>query len=84
MCQKVYKLASELEKNKLLQEKREFKENQERKKIQNKLMVDAIETYYKNQVQLLKERIESERFERRVAQQAQQQALTRMKRELND
>jgi hypothetical protein len=30
-------------------------------------MVDAIETYYKNQVQLLKERIESERFERRVA-----------------
>lgn len=31
-------------------------------------MVDAIETYYKNQVQLLKERIESERFERRVAQ----------------
>lgn len=47
-------------------------------------MVDAIETYYKNQVQLLKERIESERFERRVAQQAQQQALTRMKRELND
>jgi hypothetical protein len=33
---------------------------------------------------LLKERIENERFERRVAQQAQQQALSRMKRELND
>lgn len=47
-------------------------------------MVDAIETYYKNQVQLLKERIESERFERRVAQQAQQQALNRMKKELAD
>lgn len=31
-------------------------------------MVDAIENYYKNQIQLLKERIESERFERRVAQ----------------
>ncbi len=45
-------------------------------------MVDAIETYYKNQVQLLKERIESERFERRVAQQAQSQALNRMKKEL--
>lgn len=68
LCQKVYKLASDLEKNKLLQEKREFKENQSKKKLQNKLMVDAIETYYKNQVQLLKERIESERFERRVAQ----------------
>lgn len=31
---------------------------------------------------MLKERIESERFERRVAQQAQQQALNRMKKEL--
>jgi hypothetical protein len=30
-------------------------------------MVDTIETYYKNQIQLLKERIENERFERRVA-----------------
>ena len=47
-------------------------------------MVDSIETYYKNQIQLLKERIENERFERRVAQQAQQHALTRMKKELND
>jgi hypothetical protein len=67
LCQKVYKLASDLEKNKLLQEKREYKENQQRKKLQNRLMVDAIETYYKNQVSMLKERIESERFERRVA-----------------
>jgi len=47
-------------------------------------MVDSIETYYKNQIQLLRERIDSERFERRVAQQAQQQALARMKRELNE
>lgn len=30
-------------------------------------MVDAIENYYKNQIQLLKERIENERSERRVA-----------------
>lgn len=48
------------------------------------MMVDAIENYYHNQIQMLKERIESERFERRVAQQAQQQALARMKRELNE
>lgn len=67
LCQHVYKLASELEKSKLLQEKREFKEAQERKRTQNRLMVDSIETYYKNQIQLLRERIDSERFERRVA-----------------
>jgi len=46
-------------------------------------MVDAIETYYKNRISMLKERIETERFERRIAQQAQTQALARMKREIN-
>lgn len=70
LCQKVYKLASELEKNKLLQEKKEYKETQQKKRMQNKLMVDAIENYYRNQIQLLKERIENERNERRVAQMA--------------
>lgn len=47
------------------------------------MMVDAIETYYKNRINLLKERIDNERFERQIAQQAQTQALSRMKRELN-
>jgi len=60
-------LASELEKNKLLAEKREYKESLEKKKLQSKLMVDAIETYYKNQVHMLKERIERERMERKIA-----------------
>jgi hypothetical protein len=36
LCQKVYKLASELEKNKLLAEKKEFKEIQNKKKVQTK------------------------------------------------
>lgn len=31
-------------------------------------MVDAIETHYKNQIQMLKEKIENERFERKIAQ----------------
>lgn len=72
LCQKVYKLASELEKNKLLQEKKEYKEVQQKKKVQTRMMVDALETYYHNQIQMLKEKIESERFERKIAQQAQQ------------
>ena len=58
LCQKVYKLASELEKNKLLAEKKQFKENFQQKKSQNRMMVDAIETYYHNQIQMLKERID--------------------------
>ena len=67
LCQRVYKLASELEREKLLQEKREFKESQNRKKAQKKMMVDAIETYYKDRIQMLKEKIHNERFERQIA-----------------
>lgn len=66
----MYKLASELEKNKLIAEKKEFRENQKKKKQDKKRIVDAIETYYKDRINMLKERIENERFERKIAQQA--------------
>ena len=46
-------------------------------------MVDALDNFYKNMIGMLKEKIENEKFERRIAQQAQQQAIARMKRELN-
>ena len=36
------------------------------------MMVDAIETYYKDRIHMLKDRIENERLERKIAQQAQQ------------
>lgn len=70
LCQKVYKLASDLEKNKLLEEKRHFKETQEQKLQQKKQIVDGIESFYKDKIQMLKERIENEKFERRIAQTA--------------
>ena len=68
LCQKVYKLASDLEKNKLLEEKREFRETQAQKKEQKKGMVDTIEAFYKDKITMLRERIETERFERKIAQ----------------
>jgi len=83
LCEKVYRLASNLEKNKLLEEKREYMESQEQKKCQKKQMVDAIETFYKDKINMLKERIENERFERRIAKQAQTEALGRMRQDLN-
>lgn len=46
-------------------------------------MVDSIETFYKDRIAMLRERIETERFERQIAQSAQQEALNRMKQELN-
>lgn len=83
LCQKVYKLASDLEKNKLLEEKRDYIEQQGVKKQQKQLMVDGIETFYKDKILMLKERIETEKFERKIAQAAQLDALTRMRKELN-
>jgi hypothetical protein len=79
LCEKVYRLASNLEKNKLLEEKREYMESQGQKKVQKKQMVDAIETFYKDKITMLKERIGNERFERKIAKQAQTQALGRMR-----
>ena len=67
LCQKVYQLASNLEKNKLLEEKRSFMENQSMKKTQKKMMVDGIENFYKDKINMLRERIETEKFERKIA-----------------
>ena len=83
LCQKVYRLASDLEKNKLLEEKKAFLANQNMKKTQKKLMIDGIENFYRDKITMLRERIETEKFERRIAQNAQVEALTRMKRELD-
>jgi len=83
LCQKVYRLASDLEKNKLLEEKKAFTANQNLKKTQKKQMVDGIENFYKDKINMLRERIETEKFERKIAQNAQVDALSRMKRELD-
>lgn len=63
----MYKLASELEKSKLLAEKKEMKENLQKKKQQSKLMIDALENYYKNMIDMLKDKIQNEKLERKIA-----------------
>ena len=64
----MYKLASDLEKQKLLQEKKEFRETLEKKRQQKSAMVDNIEAFYKDKITMLRERIDTERFERKIAQ----------------
>lgn len=46
-------------------------------------MVDTIENYYKDKINMLKDRIGNEKFERRIAQDAQKKALSQMKKELD-
>ena len=47
LCQKVYKLASQLEKNKLLEEKKEFRQVQEEKLQQKKKWSTLLRTSIK-------------------------------------
>jgi hypothetical protein len=47
-------------------------------------MVDTIENYYKDKINMLKDRIDNEKFERKVAQEAQKKALSQMKKELDE
>ena len=84
LCKKVYKLASDLEKNKLLEERKIYMESEKQKMNQKKAMIDTIENYYKDKIEMLKERIQQEKFERRVAEEAQKKALANMKKELDD
>jgi len=70
LCKKVYKLASDLEKNKLLEEKKQYRENELKKHDQKQKMVDTIENYYRDKIAMLKDRIGVEKFERKIAQEA--------------
>ncbi len=47
-------------------------------------MVATIENYYKDKISMLKDRIDKEKFERHIAQEAQKKALFQMRRELDD
>jgi len=47
-------------------------------------MVQTIENYYQDKINMLKERISREKFERHIAQDAQKKALSQMKKELDD
>jgi hypothetical protein len=53
-----------LEKNKLLDEKKLYRENETQKDNQKKAMVQTIESYYKDKINILKDRISKEKFER--------------------
>lgn len=44
----------------------------------------TIENYYKDKILMLKDRISNEKFDRRIANEAQKKALYQMKRELDD
>ncbi len=58
-----HKIIFELEKNKMIEEKREYKENRVRRNKQTRDMLQSIENAYKDKVSMLKEKLRRERIE---------------------
>lgn len=52
------------------------------KNKEKSIIVDGIENFYKDKISMLRERVETERFEQKIASQAQLEALHRMRREV--
>ena len=83
MQKEVMKLAHHLERGKALDEKRRHKEGEERKIKQKKQMVETIENYFKDKISMLKDKIDNEKFDRKIAEDAQKQAMLHVRRELD-
>ena len=77
------KLASDLEKSKIIEERRRAREGEQTKFKQKKVMVETIENYFKDKISMLKDKIDKEKFERKIAEDAQKKAMFTMKRELD-
>ena len=81
LTSKIYGLASQIEKNRLLTQKKEFREQQAQKRAQGNQIIDQIQTFYGSKINMLKDQIRKEKFERKIAESAQKDILEKMKRE---
>lgn len=81
---KVMRLASDFEKSKVIEERKRAREAEKSQLHSKKAMVETIENYFKDRISMLKDRIDQEKFDRKVANEAQKHAMAQMKRELDD
>ena len=70
MCRKIYKMATELEKYKLLEQRKLYLEAEKQKRDTERLKLERIETVYQGHIKQLRERIEQERFRMAVSKYA--------------
>lgn len=54
---KIHKIIFELEKRKIIDEKKMYKEERDRRNEQTKTLIDQMENYHRDQVDILKEKI---------------------------
>eukprot|EP00343_Euplotes_focardii_P002707 CAMPEP_0205806512 /NCGR_PEP_ID=MMETSP0205-20121125/10095_1 /ASSEMBLY_ACC=CAM_ASM_000278 /TAXON_ID=36767 /ORGANISM="Euplotes focardii, Strain TN1" /LENGTH=100 /DNA_ID=CAMNT_0053079523 /DNA_START=39 /DNA_END=338 /DNA_ORIENTATION=+ len=75
LVKKIYMLANEIERNRLQEEKRRLAEVRKMKKSKRKTMKNVMKDRYQEQLQLLRQSIENEKMDRKIAKFARTQAM---------
>ena len=80
---RLQELASKLEKEKIIEEKKQMKEFNSQISREKKDMLDAFTKFWDDQIKMTKERVEEEKQARRLIELTENKALSEWKKELN-
>ncbi|CAI2374413.1 unnamed protein product [Moneuplotes crassus] len=83
LVKKIYMLANEIERNRLQEEKRRLAEMRKMKKVRRKKTKNVMRDRYQEQLQMLRQSIENERMDRKIAKFARTQAMKEWKKDLS-
>ena len=64
---KIHKIIFELEKRKIIDEKKMYKEERDKRNVQTKTLLEQMESSHRDQVEMLKTKIDNQKVERHVA-----------------
>jgi hypothetical protein len=78
----VMRLVFALKKQSVIEEKKRFKDEKEKRVKKTKNILGSIDNFYKDRVNILKEQVGKEQQGRKVAEYAQRQMLSELEREL--
>lgn len=76
IARQVFKIAADLEKAKLVDEKREYREMKRKKEERVRLQLVQIENQFKREKDMKMEQIEAERYRRKVEMEAQRKVIS--------
>lgn len=65
-CNRIFKLASKLEKEKLIDEQKQAKLKKQRIKSAKKIKLAKLEQNFENEIDMIKAMIEKEKFEKKI------------------
>lgn len=80
---RLQELASKLEKEKIIEEKKQMKEFSSHIAREKKDMLEAFTKFWDDQIKMTKERIEEEKMARKLIEMTENKALSEWKKELN-